>query len=215
MAKNTLWQDEYWLLLMQLYLMKPVGVKPLYSRKLVNLSLELHIPPQQLYKRMFRLRSLDEPRLEKLWKKYAKSPQKLAKGVKLLRQMSGLGNAEEFYEGVELTEGFELDFKPLDENEQLLPISLILILDLYFRLTPNTMVKETPEIKELASLLKVDTDLVVEVMEIFQVCDPYLNRSEIVLNPLAKPCHKIWQRYGNSNPEQVASLAAQLKDFFK
>ena len=31
MAKNTVWHDDYWLLLMQIYLQKPVGVKPLYS----------------------------------------------------------------------------------------------------------------------------------------------------------------------------------------
>ena len=38
MAKNTVWQDDYWLLLMQIYLHKPVGVKPLYSREMVDLS---------------------------------------------------------------------------------------------------------------------------------------------------------------------------------
>ena len=41
MAKNARWIDEYWLLLMQLYLQKPVGVKPMYSRKMVDLSLDL------------------------------------------------------------------------------------------------------------------------------------------------------------------------------
>ena len=68
MVKNVRWQDEYWLLLMQLYLKKPEGVKPLYSRGLVDLSLELHIPPQFLYKQMFKLRSLDTPRHE--WKSF-------------------------------------------------------------------------------------------------------------------------------------------------
>ena len=32
MNRHALWQDEYWLLLMQLYLKKPEGVKPLYSK---------------------------------------------------------------------------------------------------------------------------------------------------------------------------------------
>ena len=36
MAKDFKWQDEYWLLLMQIYLQKPVGVKPMYSRQMVN-----------------------------------------------------------------------------------------------------------------------------------------------------------------------------------
>ncbi|MBQ4147965.1 MAG: hypothetical protein II593_08310 [Prevotella sp.] len=46
MAKNALWSDEYWLLLMRLYLRKPEGVKPMYSKEMVKLALELHIPPQ-------------------------------------------------------------------------------------------------------------------------------------------------------------------------
>ena len=43
MAKNSKWQDDYWLLLMQLYLQKPVGLKPMYSRRMVELSLEIHV----------------------------------------------------------------------------------------------------------------------------------------------------------------------------
>ena len=143
MAKNNRWQDEYWLLLMQLYLKKPEGVKPLYSKGLVNLSMELHIPPQFLYEQMHELRRLDTPRMEKLWERYGNNPKRLAKGVKMLRQMKGLGNANDFYEGVETHESFELDFKPIEENPNLTPVMLIIILDLYFRLTPNTMVKST------------------------------------------------------------------------
>ena len=47
MNRHALWQDEYWLLLMQLYLKKPEGVKPLYSKAMVKLALELHIPPAE------------------------------------------------------------------------------------------------------------------------------------------------------------------------
>lgn len=215
MAKNVRWQDEYWLLLMQLYLKKPEGVKPLYSRGMVNLSLELHIPPQFLYEQMFKLRSLDTPRMEKLWERYGNNPKRLAKGIKMLRQMKGLGSAGDFYEGVETHESFELDFKPLEENPDLTPVKLIMILDLYFRLTPNTMVKSTPEIQQLARLLKIDTSLIVEIMEIYQICDPYLNRVELLTSPLVLPCNRIWKRYGNDNPEKLAAYAAQLKEYFK
>ena len=215
MAKNVRWQDEYWLLLMQLYLKKPEGVKPLYSRGMVNLSLELHIPPQFLYEQMFKLRSLDTPRMEKLWERYGNNPKRLAKGIKMLRQMKGLGSAGDFYEGVEIHESFELDFKPIEENPDLTPVKLIMILDLYFRLTPNTMVKSTPEIQQLARLLKIDTSLIVEIMEVYQICDPYLNRVELLTSPLVLPCNRIWKRYGNDNPEKLAAYAAQLKEYFK
>ena len=56
MAKNVSWSDDYWLLLMQLYLRKPVGVKALYSRGLVQLALELDIEPRVLRAQMFRQR---------------------------------------------------------------------------------------------------------------------------------------------------------------
>lgn len=164
---------------------------------------------------MHELRRLDTPRMEKLWERYGSNPKRLAKGVKMLRQMKGLGNADDFYEGVEMHESFELDFKPIEENPRLTPVMLIIILDLYFRLTPNTMVKDTPEIQQLSRLLKIDTALIVEVMEIYQICDPLLNRMEILTSPLVTPCNNIWKRYGNGNPEKLAAYAAQLKDYFK
>ena len=217
MANNSrLWSDEYWLLLMQLYLKKPEGLKSIYSRPMVELGLELHIEPTFLYEQMFKLRQLETPRMEKLWERYGNNPKRLAKGVKLLRAMKGMGNAEMFYEGVETQEQlWEQDFKPLEEEPSLKPVMLLLTLDLYFRLTPNTMVAETPEIKELARLMRVKEEKVVEIMDIYQVCDPYLNRSEIVLSPLLRACQRMWNRFGNSNPEKLAALAAQMKEYFR
>jgi hypothetical protein len=215
MAKYSLWTDEYWLLLIQVYLKKPVGVKPLYSRALVDLSMELHIRPQYLYEQMFRLRQLDTPHMEQLWAKYGKNPKKLSREVNLFRQMKGFGQADEFYSGVDVNESFERNFKPLDEDARLCPIHLILILDLFFQLTPITMVVETPEIIDLAKLLKVPASLIVEVMNVFQFCDPYLNRDDMMIDPLLVPCQAVWQRYGSENPEKLSALASQLKDYFK
>lgn len=214
MSKRFLWSDDYWLLLLQLYLKKPMGVKPLYSRQLVNLSMELHIPPQMLYEQMFRLRQLETPRLQHLWEEYAENPKKLARGVKLLRRMYGFGQANRFYDGVEVAESFELDFKPLTEDHELTPMMLIIILDLYYHLIPITMVPETPEIINLGKLMNIAPRKIVEVMEIFRFCDPYLNRDDIMIHPLLVPCQEVWKRYGNANPEQLAALTAQLKEYF-
>ena len=57
--------------------------------------------------------------------------------------------------------------------------------------------------------------LVSEVMDVFQHCDPYLNRKDQVNSPLLSPCREIWRRYGNADTEQLASYAKQLKDYFK
>ena len=128
--------------------------------------------------------------------------------------MHGFGQAETFYDGVEINESFEQDFQPLKEDQELMPIMLIIILDLYFRLIPMTMVSDTPEIIKLAKQMRLKPQKVVEIMEVFQFCDPYLNSENLLIHPLLASCQEIWQRYGNTNPEQLAALASQLKDYF-
>ena len=230
MVKHSQWSDEYWLLLMQLYLKKPVGAKALYSKGLVNLALELHIKPQFLYEQMLRLRQLDTPRMERLWEKYSKNPKLLSKSASRLRKMKGFGQADVFFDGVEVNESWEQDFRNTPLNPpvleggsthsrskgealtEIMPVQLIMVLDLYFRLTPNTMVKETPEIKALARKIGLSVNMVVEIMEIYQICDPYLNRSEQLTSGLVEPCQEVWQRFGADHPEKLAAFAAQLKE---
>ena len=215
MAKNAKWSDDYWLLLMQIYLQKPVGVKPMFHRKMVDLSLELHLPPNLLFNKMCQIANLETPRIEHIWETYGRNSKKLARAVSLWREMRGYGDANAFYEGVEIQETFERDFKPVAEGTVMTPVMLTMILDLYFRLTPITMVPKTPEVQELARLIKVKPTEIVEVMELFQHCDPYLNRKDTANSPLAAPCREIWRRYGNVETEQLASYAEQLKDYFK
>ena len=209
------WTEENWIMLMQIYLKKPAGVKPLYSRDIVDLALELHFSPKSLYRRMVSLRRLNTPQIERLWKTYADKPKKLAREVELLRTMEGFNNAESFYEGVEVIESFETDFRPLAECPSLTPVMLILILDLYFRLTPNTMVPETPEVTDMAKALGISAPLVAEVLDIFQQCDPYLHYKQPTDHPLTQACQTIWQRYGNGDPSDLASLATQLQEYYR
>lgn len=215
MAKDQKWQDDYWLLLMQQYLKKPVGMKPMYSKAMVNLSMELHVAPQILFNKMCEIANLQTPRIERIWQEYGKNPRRLSRAVSLLRQMKGFGNDNEFYQGVDIQETFERDFRPINDATSITPVMLILILDLYFRLTPITMVPETPEIQELGRLIKIPAREVADIMDIYQHCDPYLNRKEVVFSPLFPACQEIWQRYGNMDTEQLASYAQQLKAYFK
>jgi hypothetical protein len=215
MAKNSKWQDEYWLLLLQLYLQKPTGIKPMYSRDMVDLSLELHIAPQQLFNRMCQIANLETPRIEHIWEVYGQNPRKLKRAVNLLREMWGFNNALEFYEGVETIESFEKEFKPIADDTTLTPMMLVLILDEYFRLTPITMVPETPEVQALAKMMRLKPQEVVDVMEAFQHCDPYLNRKDEMKGYLVLACQQVWRRFGNSEPQELASYAEQLKDYFE
>ena len=222
MAKNSVWQDNYWLMLMHIYLCKPVGVKPLYSKCMVDLSLELHIPPQALLARMHKIARLDTPRIERIWQTYSNDPKRLERAVSLLRSMNGFGAATEFYDGVEVQETFEKDFRPLKKptakptelEEKVTPVMLTIILNLYFQLTPQTQVAQTPEVKKLAQRLKLTPAEVVQVLDVFQTCDPYLNRDEVIVSPLLLPCKQVWQRLGNHEPNEIQEYANELQEYF-
>ena len=214
MARKIKWEDEFWLPLMQLYLTKPVGVKPIYAKETVRLALDLHISPLTLYKKMFLLRRLATPRIERLWNTYSNSPQKLAKGVKLWRRMRGFNSAEDFYEGVEVNESWEKDFKAIPGLEPLTPVMLILILDLYFRLTPITMNANTPEVAQLAKRMNIPASTVVQAMAAYQWCDPYLNRPTPPTQPLADACEEIWKRFVNDSAEKLAATASLMAQLF-
>ena len=187
----------------------------MYCRQMVDLSIEIHISPDTLFNKMCQLANLETPRVERLWETYGQNPKKLARAARLMREMNGFNNAEEFYSGVEVNESFEKDFKPVAEGEVLTPVMLTLILDLYFRLTPITMVAATPEVQELAKLIGIRSAEVEEVLKVFQCCDPYLKRKESASAPLLESCKEIWRRYGNADTQSLASYAAQLKEYFK
>lgn len=225
MANHVSWSEDYWLPLIQLYLKKPEGVKPMYSRSLVDLALHLHITPKYLYNKMFQLRQRATPMIRQLWDTYGTNPHKLAHGVRLLKKMDGFGNADAFYDGVETNATWEKDFLPADGwdllpeqekkgSKELKPVSLILILDLYFRLSPNTMTPSTPEIIHLGKLIKVQPALIVTIMRLFLGLDPCLSQPQETTHPLYPVCHEMWKRYGNQEPEVLAALAAQLKEYF-
>ena len=143
MATHPLWSEEYWILLLQIYFKKPAGIKRTYARPMVELSLELHIPPYILHEKMEEFDLNDLPSIQALWKAYANNPKKLQKEARRIRKMSGFGKPEEFYEGVTTAETFEKDFKPIEKATDLTPVALIIVLDLYFHLTPVTMTEET------------------------------------------------------------------------
>ena len=214
MGRNVVWQDDYWLLLMQIYLQKPVGVKPLYHRKMVDLSIELHIPPQALQARMQQIARLETPRIERIWNTYSQNPRRLSRAVRLWHEMKGFGSAGDFFQGVEVEETFEKDFRPLADDERFTPVMLIIILDLYFKLSTITMVAETPEVQETARLLKLKPADVVMVLTLFQTCDPYLKRSTLLPLPLVDACKHIWQRFAQGPEEQLSAFADELKVYF-
>ncbi len=213
MANHPLWSDDYWLLVMQLYQKKPVGVKSEYSHPVVELGLELHIPPKTIREQMRVLERHATPSLQRLWNKYANNQRRLACDVKQLRQMSGFGDPGLFYDGVATTQPFERDYRPIDDSSDITPVMLTIILNLYFELTPNTMVSETPEVLDTASLLGVKPEEVVNVLNIYQTFDPILKRKPLPSSPINDEAQRLWQCYYNQ-PELLQNNVEKLKQYF-
>lgn len=212
---NNQWSDEYWLMLVQVFLRKPVGVKPTYSRDMIELALELHISPEALAEKMRLMDGMPTPRIERILNTYRDNPRRLGRAVKLLRQMKGFNNATEFYDGVETNETFERDFRPVADGTELTPAMLTLILHLYFLLTPITMVAETPEVTDMAKLINQKPQAVADVLNVFQHCDPYLNRKDNFQSPLLPACQRLWNKYASANPDILAKQSEQLSEYFK
>ena len=152
--------------------------------------------------------------LRRLCERYAGNPKRLGRDVRTLRQMRGFSTDGVFYDGVEVNETFERDFRPIAGHTDIMPVTLIVVLDLYFRLTPVTMVAETPEVVETARLTHLKAATIVGILAAFQACDPYLKRKRPDDEALYSACRGVWQRYGNGSPQELASLAAQLKEYF-
>ena len=213
MANNPLWSDDYWLLLMQLYQKKPAGVKSEYSHPVVELGIELHIQPKTLQEKMRTLERHESPSLQRLWDTYAENPRKLTRDVKRLRQMAGFGDSGLFYDGVESTLPFERDYRPIDAQSPVTPVMLTIILSLYFELTPNTMVSETPEVLDMASMLGIKPEQIVYILDIYQTFDPILKRQPLPPSPLNDEAHHIWQRFYNEQ-DMLQTTAGKLKEYF-
>ena len=215
MAKTTPWTDDFWLLVLQLYLKHPEGVKPLYSREMVALGMETHVPLEELRRRMEQLERMDKPRLKRFYDRYKGNPSSLSRAVRLLRGMYGFGAAEEFYSGVGVEETFEKDFRPLDEDPRFTPAMLIMVLNLYVQLTPSTMVEQTPEVVETARLIRKQPEEIVEVLQVFALCDPYLNRMDMDPSPLLPACQAVWRRFWGDEWKRLGTTAGEMAVFFK
>lgn len=214
MAQQPIWHDAYWPLLIQLYMEKPVGMKPVYSKPLVDLGLELHVTPRYLRRMMAKLDEVASPSLKAMMASCKRNPKGFADMVARLKTMKGFGDEQAFFDGVEVVDGFEKDYKPVMQGSPITPMMLVIVLDLYFRLTPQTMVAATPEVAELARLTRVKPGDIAAALRGFCCCDPCIKTSDAVEQPLLAACNDVWHRYGNLEQDKLSALACRLKDYF-
>ena len=197
MANNNLWTDSYWLLLMQACKKKPDEVKSPWSKTMVDLAIELHIHPKTLFEKMEQLLDHKTASLQKIWDTYTDNTRRLNKDAKRVREMKGFGDADSFFMGVESTDSFETFYLPVADDTKLTPAALTILIDLYFMLTPNTMVEETPEVADVARMLTLTTKEVVDVLSVFQTFDPILKRKALPTSPIVEATRRTWDEYAN------------------
>ena len=166
------WTNEYWPLLIQAYLAKPEGPKSQWSRWAVDLAMELHLRPADIADRMKTIDTHATPAVERLLTHYKAHPRRLQRDADSLHSMAGFGASAAFYDGVETAaQGFEALYRPTGGTPYT-PAMLIIMLDLYFRLIPATMVETTPEVRDMARRTRLTEAEVTEVLHTYLYVDP-------------------------------------------
>ena len=216
MIESPSWNDEYLLFLMQLYLKSPIGIKPLYSKSLVNLSLELHIEPQTILKKLqeFAENKDKTPSLKLLWDTYSKDEKKLDETISQIRKMRGFGKPDKFYKNVQTVSSFESQFLPIEGYKNISPVMLIMVLYVYPTILPTAMEETTPEIVELSKTIDLKPRSVLKIMKTFLMCDPIMNREKDENDTLYQACLEVWREYANDTPDKIKKKVEELKDYF-
>lgn len=217
MIESHICNDEYLLDVLQLYLKSPVGIKRLYSRSVVNLSLDLHVSPQFIIKKMHDIEEYKDkiPSLTRIWNAYAYDEKKLGVAVETLKRMRGFGKPSKFYKDVTSTTSFEKMFLPISGHKNIIPAMLVMVLDVYPTIMPTAMEVDTPEILELSKLLGISKKEVLQIMTTFVLCDPIMNRPKDEEDSLYKACNEVWREYANDSPQKLKKKAIELKDYFE
>ena len=237
MHVHPLWNDQYWPLIIKLYLAKPMGMKAMYSKGVVDLSIELHIPPFYIYERLEEVERNQRPLIQHLRTLYEGNARRLSRDAKQLRQMAGFGTGGLFFDDVCIDNDFERDYCPVADDTAMTPAMLTLILNLYFQLIPDTMKATTPEVQLLAKRLHVTPDEV-QVLKLCLAEDPCIpeHRRERLLGSssvaassassatssaagstasLSQAVNKLWHRYGNGDAIMVEEAAERFNPYFE
>ena len=213
------WTNEYWPLLIQAYLAKPEGPKSQWSRWAVDLAMELHLRPADIADRMKTIDTHATPAVERLLTHYKAHPRRLQRDADSLHSMAGFGASAAFYDGVETAaQGFEALYRPTGGTPYT-PAMLIIMLDLYFRLIPATMVETTPEVRDMARRTRLTEAEVTEVLHTYLYVDPASRkRSDDALaafSPLTALCASTWHSLADGDPATVASEAQKFYEYYR
>lgn len=190
--KAEQWTQEESVLVLDLYMSKPAGLKPVTNESLTHLAQLLGRTPEAVFRRM-----------QKFQQWYPVLP---------------FGMNEEIFQDENpaiWSEYFNQPKKVHSEAPAILDewCAETLVLNLYFQLIISTMNEKVPEVVELSKLVKRPAKEIVEMLYAYAALDPFLKTpqpSELAISPI---CHHLWNRYAD-DMDKLSHVAKYIESHY-
>lgn len=186
------WSTEESILVLDLYMNKPKGMKPATDETLVNLAQLLGRTPESLCRRMQKFQqwypvlpfdteeTLYNDENPAIWNDYFAQPRKAHK------------------EAPAILEEFCID---------------TLVLNLYFQLIISTMNEKVPEVVELSKLVKRPAKAVADMLLSYASLDPFMKDTP-TMNVSASPIQQqLWNRYAD-DMDKLSHVAKYIENHY-
>lgn len=190
--KAEQWTKDESILVLDLYMEKPKGMKNVECEKVICLAQLLGRTPESLCRRMQKFQqwypvlpfdTTDDLYVDEdpaIWNEYFLCPQKAHQEAPAI--------LDEFCAGT-------------------------LVLNLYFQLIINTMSEKSPEVNEVAKLTKRSAASIVNMLYGYASMDPFLKESPTPNQPLSSICTQLWTRYAD-DMDQLSRVAKYIESHY-
>ncbi len=187
------WTTEEAILVLELYMSKPKGMKSATDKNLVNLAQLLGRTPESLCRRMQKFQqwypvlpfdteeSIYNGENPAIWNDYFAQPCKAHKEAPAI--------LEEFCIGT-------------------------LVLNLYFQLIISTMNEKVLEVIELSKLVKRPAKNIANMLLAYASLDPFIKKDALVTNmPMSPIQQQLWNRYAN-DMDKLSHVAKYIESHY-
>ncbi len=186
------WTTEEAILVLDLYMSKPKGMRPATDEQLVNLAQLLGRTPESLCRRMQKFQQwypvlpfdVTEPIYNDenpaIWNEYFAQPRKAHKEAPSI--------LEEFCIGT-------------------------LVLNLYFQLIISTMNEKVPEVVELGKLVKRPAKAIAGMLLSYASLDPFMKDGPAVDLPASSVQRQLWNRYAD-DMDKLSHVAKYIESHY-
>lgn len=186
------WTKEESVLVLDLYMNKPIGLKPVTDESLTNLAQLLGRTPEAVFRRMQKFQQwypvlpfdADEDIYQdenpSVWSDYFNQPKKAHSEAPAL--------IDEWCAGT-------------------------LVLNLYFQLIISTMNEKVPEVVELSRVVKRPAKDIVDMLYAYASLDPFLKTNQYSGQTVSPICRHLWERYAD-DMDKLSHVAKYIESHY-